>query len=53
MELAEELSLPEGPICFDKRMYSHSLSRDEKTKHSTFTAKKIEDRSEVSTICTI
>lgn len=47
LELAEEMNLPPGPICFDKRMYSHSLSRHEKAKHFAFTAKKIEDRSEV------
>ena len=47
------MSLPPGPICYDKRMYINYLSRSEKIKHNTFTRKNMEDREEVfmNTIC--
>uniref|UniRef100_A0A1A9VI54 Tubulin polyglutamylase TTLL4 n=1 Tax=Glossina austeni TaxID=7395 RepID=A0A1A9VI54_GLOAU len=47
LELAAELSLPPGQICFDKRLYITYLSRQEKIKHNAFTRKSIEDRYEV------
>uniref|UniRef100_A0A1B0BDQ3 Tubulin polyglutamylase TTLL4 n=1 Tax=Glossina palpalis gambiensis TaxID=67801 RepID=A0A1B0BDQ3_9MUSC len=46
LELAAELSLPPGQICFDKRLYITYLSRQEKIKHNAFTRKSIEDRYE-------
>ncbi|XP_065357014.1 tubulin monoglutamylase TTLL4 isoform X2 [Calliphora vicina] len=46
MEIAMEMSLPPGPICYDKRMYINYLSRTEKIKHNTFTRKSMEDRDE-------
>ncbi|KAI8126748.1 Tubulin polyglutamylase TTLL4 [Lucilia cuprina] len=45
-EIAMEMSLPPGPICYDKRMYINYLSRAEKIKHNTFTRKSMEDRDE-------
>uniref|UniRef100_A0A1A9ZEW7 Tubulin polyglutamylase TTLL4 n=1 Tax=Glossina pallidipes TaxID=7398 RepID=A0A1A9ZEW7_GLOPL len=46
LEIAAELSLPPGQICFDKRLYITYLSRQEKIKHNAFTRKSIEDRYE-------
>uniref|UniRef100_A0A1I8NC09 Tubulin-tyrosine ligase family n=1 Tax=Musca domestica TaxID=7370 RepID=A0A1I8NC09_MUSDO len=45
-EIAAEMSLQPGPICYDKRLYINYLSRTEKIKHSTFTRKTMEDRNE-------
>uniref|UniRef100_A0A1I8Q052 Tubulin polyglutamylase TTLL4 n=1 Tax=Stomoxys calcitrans TaxID=35570 RepID=A0A1I8Q052_STOCA len=45
-EIALEMALQPGPICYDKRIYINYLSRSEKIKHSTFTRKTMEDRDE-------
>ncbi|KAM7351584.1 tubulin tyrosine ligase-like 4A isoform 2-T2 [Cochliomyia hominivorax] len=45
-EIAMEMSLPPGPICYDKRMYINYLSRTEKIKHNMFTRKSMDDREE-------
>lgn len=47
-EIAIKMSLPSGPVCFDKRLYINYLSRAEKVKHNNFTRKSMEDRDEVN-----
>ncbi|XP_075151826.1 tubulin tyrosine ligase-like 4A isoform X2 [Haematobia irritans] len=43
-EIALEMALQPGPICYDERIYINYLSRSEKIKHSTFARKTMEDR---------
>lgn len=39
-ELARELNL-KTPLCYDKRIYVTTLSKEERTKHQQFTQKTI------------